>query len=592
MITSLNIAGPVPPDDLVPTDDITGSASVFVFRGSSKKAQTGPAAAKSFRSGGNSSARARARIGGQLSTSRKRKSDQSRARAAALARARARERNARLRQSNILAARAEDQLAGGEIDAAIANFREALNLNAKNADAAVGLSDALTVKGIETSGGSAKKDAAIYLEEAVKLNEKNEIACAKLGEIYDSEGRNADAIKFYEMALVVDPELSSLYLPVGLAYLEAERLTDASDYLLKAENSGVETNELKFARGVLLVKQNRDGEALTDFEAVIAAEPLNADAHYQRAMILERAGRTDDALAAYKQAVTINDNMPDAWYAIGVIYYNTGSFEESAAAYQTVLKYDPANARAHANLASAYRQLEKYQEANAEYRAANENGIDKDADLYSEWGYCLGKTHEWDKSVARLETASALSPTAVDNNNVGWGYYNAGRTDKANKNDEEAAKKFELAKLSLQKAVEMDPQLDAAHLNLGATNNSLGDFEAAIAALTIAVGLHNDWVIAMNQLGLAYRGSGNLAEAIAQFGRVTTLDSGNRFGLYNLGEVYFLAGDKKQAKKVHNQLKKIDPTLANSLNDVLSGKVVLDEAKRKLKVPRIPRIPF
>lgn len=594
VIASVNFAGNVPLDDLVPSDDITGSASVFVFRGSSKRPQAGIAAAKSFRSDGARSGRARARIGGQLTASRKRKSEQSRARAAALARARARERNARLRQSNILTARAEEQLGTGEIDPAIANFREALKLNARNVDAASGLSDALTVKGIETAGNNANPDAAVYLEEAVKLNEKNEIACAKLGEIYDVGGRNADAIRLYEMALTADPELSSLYLPVGLAYLEADKPTEAENFLLKAEKSGVESSELKFARGVLLVKQNREGEALSDFEAVIAAEPRNADAHYQRAMILERAGRTDDALSAYKQVVSIDETMSGAWYAIGVIYYNSGAYDESVAAYQNVLKYDPSNARAHANLASAYRQLEKYGEANAEYRAANEKGIDKDTDLYSEWGYCLGKTHEWDKAVARLNTASELSPTAVENNNVGWGYYNAGRTDKANENDEEAAKKFELAKLSLQKAVELDPQLDAAHLNLGATNNSLGDFEAAIIALNVAIGLRNNWVIALNQLGFAYRGSGNLAAAIDQFGRVTTLDASNRFGLYNLGEVYFLSGNKKDAKKIHDRLKKVDPTLASNLNDVLSGKVVLDEAKRKIqkKVPRIPRIPF
>lgn len=591
IIASLNFAGPAPLDDLVPTDDITGGASVFVFRGSSKRPQAGPAAAKRYRSDGTRSARVRARIGGQLSASQRRKSDQSRARSAAVARARARERNARLRQSNILTARAEEQLAGGEIDPAVENFREALKLNARNVDASTGLSDALTVKGIEAAGTDGNS-AAAFLEEAVKLNEKNEIACAKLGEIYDASDRNADAIKFYEMALAADPELSALYLPIGLAYLEADKPTEAADYLLKAETSGVENSELKFARGVLLVKQNREGEALADFEAVIAAEPRNAEAHYQRATILERAGRLDDALAAYKQAVNIEPTLTDAWFALGTIYYNSGAYDKSVEAYQNVLRYDANNARAHANLASAYRQLEQYPEANAEYRAANEKGIDKDADLYSEWGYCLGKTHEWDKSVARLGTASELSPTAVDNSNLGWAYYNAGRQDKADKNDENAAKNFELAKLSLQKAVEIDPKLDAAYLNLGATNNSLGDFEAAVAALNLALGLRGDWVIAMNQLGLAYRGSGDLAAAIDQFSRVTTLDSANRLGLYNLGEVYFLAGNKKEAKKVHDRLKKVDPTLANSLNDVLTGRVVLDDAKRKLKVPKIPRIPF
>jgi tetratricopeptide (TPR) repeat protein len=278
---------------------------------------------------------------------------------------------------------------------------------------------------------------------------------------------------------------------------------------------------------------------------------------------------------------------------LGVTYYNKGDYPNAALAYQQVIKYEPENYQAHANLASTYRQMERYADANAEYKIAS-NGI-KTADLYSEWGYCLGKTNEWDKSVASLKTAKEMSPTAIDNSNVGWAYYNEGNAAKAAKNDAAAKTDFEQGKVYSQTAVQQDPKLDAAYVNLGSTHNALGEFADAVRVLNLALGLHRDWVIAINQLGLGYRGLNDLANAVATFKRVVDLDGGNVRGLFNLGEAYNASGNKKEAKKINDKLKKIDPTLAATLDNVIAGRAInaaTQQIENKIPKPRIPRIPY
>ena len=333
--------------------------------------------------------------------------------------------------------------------------------------------------------------------------------------------------------------------------------------------------------------------AIGAYDDILRSEPSNAQAHYAKALVLAGSNREAQAIEAYKAAVAADANFAAAWFDLGVIYYNKGDYNNALTAYQNVVKVEPENYKAQANLASTYRQLERYPEANAAYKAA-EPGNKNNADLYSEWGYCLGKTNEWDKAVARTNTARELSPTAVDNNNTGWAYYNSARWDKSQNKDQEATAKLELGKQYLEQSVEQDPQLDAAHLNLGATKNSLGDHEGAQESLKKALALHSDWVIALNQLGLAFRGMNDLNNALAQFQRVSTLDVNNQFGLLNLGEVYHLTGNKKEAKKVQDRLKKINPALANQLNAFFSGKAVVDDAKRRIesKVPKIPGIRF
>ncbi len=579
-------------NDLVPSDDLTGAASVFVFRGSKKRPQES-SSVRSFRASGAAASVRRERIKNQIVSVRKKKADRAKANAAALARARTREQNAKLKLSNTLTARAETQLEKGEIAGATVNFREALKANPKNAEATAGLSEALTVTGIETAGENYNQAAIAYFDEAAKLNPRNEIAFAKLGEIYDADNRNDLAILNYGKALSIDPEFSSLYLPMGLAYAQAGKTIEAETFLTKAETAGFDSPEARFARAVILVKQNRINEALAAFDRIIAAEPQNAQAYYQKGVVYKQGNDPDKAVSAYLQAVKIDPMLSGAWFDLGVIYYNRGDYAQAMNAYQQVTKLEPNNYQAHANLASAYRQLERFPEANASYKLA-EPGNKTNADFYSEWGYCLGKANEWDKSVARLNTARELSPTAVDNTNTGWAYYNAARADKAAKNEPAATAKLQLGKAFLEKAVQQDPKMDAAYLNLGATNNSLGDHKAAVNALNQAVALRGDWVIALNQLGLAYRGTNNLSASLAQFQRVTALDANNVFGLFSLGEVYHLSGNKKEAKKIQDRLKLLNPAMAGRLADFLDGKAVIDDAKRKIesKVPRVPRIPY
>lgn len=593
VLTSFGTGVPaVRANDIVPSSDLNGNASAFVFRGSSKRPQSRAAVGKAFSANSPNAKANRSRIRAQAAERRKRKSEQAKARAAELARQRARQKNAKLRQSNVLTAKAETALSAGQIDAAITDFRAALQLNAKNAEAATGLSDALTVKGIEVAGENANDAAAVYFEEAVKHNDKNEVAYLKLGEIHDANGRGPQAIESYEKALAVDPEMTSLYQPLGLAYAEAGNDAKAETFLAKADENGLASSESRLARAMILSRQNRLDEAVAVIDQLITADPQFAAAYYQKGRIYDAGNNPEAALQAYQRAVAVDPAMASAWFDMGVIYYNKADYNNAAKAYLEVLKHDATNAQAHANLASTYRQQERFADANAQYRAANEKGIQKDPDLYSEWGYCLGKTNEWDKSTVRLKSAEELSPTAVDHNNVGWAYYNAANVDKANNNEEEANKKLVVAKGSFEKSVEKDPNLSAAHLNLGATNNAMGDFAAAAAALQRALELQGNWVIALNQLGLAYRGSNDLSNAVATFNRAVNLDGNNVFGLFGLGSAQHASGDKKGAKRTQDRLKKLNPELAGQLGSIMAGKAI-DAGKQKIREKiRIPGIPF
>jgi len=572
--------------DIVASEDIGGGrSSVFVFRESRKKPQVKAAAGagmvvRSGRGGGS-----RKPIDSSYIAKRKRPAAKP-----GPAGPRRGPVNANLKLSETLTAKADSLMTAGQTDEAIATYRDGLKKNPKNTAASNGLSDALTAKGIEASGPNNTEAGVAYLEEAGKLDPKNDLAFAKLGEIFVGGSQTERGISNYEKALAANPGFTELYVPLGLAYLKTGNIAKAQEYSAKADAAGAATADATYLRGMVLYKQNKNDEALAAFQKTLTIDPNYSSAQYYVAATYDRLNQSDQSIAMYKKTVEKDPEFAPAWYDMGVAYYNAGDYDKAADAYQHSTQLDPNNAQGHANLASTYRQQEHFDQANAEYKQAESLGIKNDPNLYNEWGYCLGKTNEWDKSSARLITARELGNTAVDDSNVGWAYYNAG-ADAKTKNDDEAAKaNYELSKAFLQKAVEKDPKLDAAYMNLGSTYNGLGEYQDAVNVLNVALGLRPDWVLALNQLGVGYRGAGDLAAAITQFTRATTVDSVNVFGLFNLGSTQYAAGDKNGAKKTQARLNKINPALGSQLGNILAGKVIdkgVQEIKKKVPI-RIP----
>ncbi len=183
--------------DLVPTEELAGGASVFVFRDSRKKPQSRAGGGRvSLAAGGQvRKPKSAAQTSAQIAAVAKKR------RAAAVAarkQAAKVEANKKLALSNTLTTKAEGFLDADQTDLAIKNFRDALVQNPKNARATDGLSNALTAKGSEVAGDANNEAALVYFDEAVKIDKQNDVAYAKIGAIHDAYGRKDKALANYE----------------------------------------------------------------------------------------------------------------------------------------------------------------------------------------------------------------------------------------------------------------------------------------------------------------------------------------------------------------------------------------------------------
>ena len=106
--------------------------------------------------------------------------------------------------------------------------------------------------------------------------------------------------------------------------------------------------------------------------------------------------------------------------------------------------------------------------------------------------------------------------------------------------------------------------------------------------------LHPNWTIALNQLGLSYRGMNDLNSALQAFNAAVNADGNYVNGLFNLGKTQYATGDKKGAKKTQDRLSKLDNQLAAQLGSIIAGKLIeagTNEVKKKIPFS-IPKFPF
>ncbi len=478
-------------------------------------------------------------------------------------------------------------------------FREALQLDSKNARAQAGLSEALALEGNEVFVKGASGTGQNYLtiarqkfEEALRYNPRNSPAFFGLAEIFSEQDRELDAISNYEKALSNDKDLTEIYVPLGILYYQQGEIAKSENLLLKALAITPDDPQTQYFLGLIRYSQNRNEDALIAFNKAKTLDPNNAEAYHYAGETLARLGRSSDAVEEYKKATLLKANYFEAYVGLGAAYFVSEDYPSAVAAYKQAERLKNNNIEVLVNLADTYRQMNSFDEAEAKYNLATvfierdpTYSRDEAADIYSKIGFVIAKQCEinikkflpcrWEVAVRALEKASTITENTVDTANLGWAYYNSAKRDISEKRPVEARVKLEKAKASLQKAAFSSPKfIEGPLLNLGMTLTDLGDYAGAADAFTRVIAKQPKWVFAMNELGIAYRKQDKFADASAAFRKATVTDDKYVIAYYNLAEAEFRSGNLAEAQKAYNRVKQLGRRdLAAQLQMISGGKL-------------------
>ncbi len=457
-------------------------------------------------------------------------------------------------------------------------LEQAIELDPKNKDAKLAFSELST-----TLGNAALDDTSLAVtlrhskaislfEQARKNDPLNALALVGLGQVYDEQDGEEKARTYYEDALKIDSSLSEVKAALSFIYYGENRIEEADVLLKDAISNGEVSPEIKYFLGLIRYRQGRDAEAETALKESIALDADNAEAHYYLATVRSRMGNETQAIQSFEEAVRLDPKFVNAWFDLGVAYYNTQRYDDAIRAFNVAIKENTnsndelirINGESFVNIAEAYRQVGKIDEAIAKYRVAV-GLITDDPELFTSFGFVLGGKDLWKDAITNFEKAANVNPSAVGYTNLGWAYLKSANYNRDLRYFDRQKADLESARMALNQALGYNRDFLSAQLNLGSVLNDLGQHKEAIAPLKRANELQGKWLPAVYELSEAYLESGEYDSAIKYANEAIDIDKKFVLAYMILGKAQFKKGKTKDARKTQENLRKLDPKLAERL---------------------------
>jgi protein O-GlcNAc transferase len=178
------------------------------------------------------------------------------------------------------------------------------------------------------------------------------------------------AIRYYNQAIVCDPQFVEAYNNMGNALKDAGRVEEAincyrSCLALQANHPQALTN-----LGNIYMEWNLISAAASFYKAAISvtsglSSPLN-----NLAVIYKQQGNYADAITCYTEVLRIDPTAADALVNRGNTFKEIGRVNEAIQDYIQAARIRPNMAEAHANLASAYKDSGHVETAIISYKQA------------------------------------------------------------------------------------------------------------------------------------------------------------------------------------------------------------------------------
>jgi protein O-GlcNAc transferase len=266
--------------------------------------------------------------------------------------------------------------------------------------------DALNMLGIVHAQRGDRKQAARFIERALRVNPRSAEALVNLGRVQFEMGELQRAIQSCGKAIALKPGFSLAHSNLAALFRNLGRLEEALSHCDKALASDPELVEALTNRGGILFDLRRFDGALASFDRALTLAPAAVEAWVGRSNACTELRRHDEAMAACRRALSLDPKLGEAWIALGNVLLALSRNDEAVAAYDRAIAADPNSARAWQARGHCAEMARRFSEAFAAYDKAM--AIDPDL-KYIEGRRLHAKLHLCDWANLAAESARLLA---------------------------------------------------------------------------------------------------------------------------------------------------------------------------------------
>ncbi len=268
-----------------------------------------------------------------------------------------------------------------------------------------------------------------------------------------SVSRADDAERLLRWGLSIHVEDVSLLMLRATALIDQDELDKAESLLDYVADAAQNCSTYFINRGWLLIKRDREHEALPFFDKAIdvagqedkwvtvseIATNLNQMEFFDDAMMyydrlpkseimdnpqvafeyayaLEKVGRDDEAIRTYENVVKLDSFNERAWYNLGILYGKKERLDDSIAAYVTSTDIEPLYAEPYFNMGNIFLTQGKYQDAIHSYTEYISLADSPEEYVYQNIGECWMELGGYDYALRFFEVTVRNMPDSAS----GW----------------------------------------------------------------------------------------------------------------------------------------------------------------------------
>jgi tetratricopeptide (TPR) repeat protein len=277
----------------------------------------------------------------------------------------------------------------GEPEAAIAAFRQTLQLTPSDLPARLRLAELLLARGDRT------ESRRIYAD-LVREHADSALAQYGLGRTQAEEGDVAAAVESYRRALDRVPQFGAAHYALALLYRKLGQRDRSEEHLA-------------------LYQANRERRPRTvdPWLEAIEARRVGPQHHVTRGRALQAGGRHREAIDAFQRALTMNPDLVQAHVNLVAAYAAIRAFDQAEAHYRRALALAPDLAENHYNYGVLLLGVGRQSEAIEAFRRALASNASY-ADAHNNLGYLLLRDGRSEEALHHFRAALAASPAHRD----------------------------------------------------------------------------------------------------------------------------------------------------------------------------------